>query len=336
LTLFEVKDLTKVYGSRTVLDIPELCIEKGKVYGLLGPNGSGKTTLLEILGFLSRPTTGLIVYNAKKVHFLEVHLQEARKEVVMVGQQPILFTTSVYKNVEFGLKVRKVPRARRERVVHEVLDLVGMRDYVDARAHKLSGGETQRVAIARALACSPQAILFDEPTANVDVENQIIIERILKDINSEKGISVIFATHDRIQATRLSDRMLFLFQGKPASSIYENLFSGSVGTDADGNTYCLIHDKLKLNVRTHKTGEIKISIEPRMIKVFQIEDQRGGDQTFAGQVMQLTDEGGDVRALIDIGIPISVLLGRNVYKQTPILTGQRVAVVCPPESVEIM
>jgi tungstate transport system ATP-binding protein len=334
--LFEVKSLTKVYEGRKVLDIPELGIEKGAVHGLLGPNGSGKTTLLEILSFLSRPTTGVVTYNEKKVVFLEAQLQALRREVVMVEQHPILFTTTVYKNVEFGLKVRKVPRNRRETIVRDVLEMVGMSDFVEARADKLSGGETQRVAIARALACAPKAILFDEPTSNVDVENQIIIERIVRDINSQKGISVILATHNRIQAARLCDYTVFLFNGKPATSIHENLFSGSIESDQDGKAYCLIHDKIKLDVETRKKGDVKISIEPRKIMVSETGAPGQDNHTFVGRVMQLTDEGGDVRALIDIGIPISVLLDRDVLAGGRIVTGQEVCVSCPPDSIEIM
>jgi tungstate transport system ATP-binding protein len=334
--VFEIKNLTKVYDDRKVLDIPELEIEKGKVYGLLGPNGSGKTTLLEILSFLMQPTTGEITYNRMKVDFSRTYLQGLRREVAMVEQQPILFTTTVYKNVEFGLRIRKVAKERRRETVLEVLELVGMRDFAQASAHKLSGGETQRVAIARALACSPKVILFDEPTSNVDVENQIIIERVLRDINSQKAISVIFATHNRMQAAKLSDHIVFLFKGKPASSVYENIFSGSIRKDSRGDTYCLVHDEVMLPVQTDKTGQVTISVDPRMAKVSPAQGSFPDENGFVGQVLQLTDEGGDVRALIDIGIPISVLLERNIYRKAPVLTGDRVFVICPPQSIEIM
>jgi len=334
--VFAVENLTKVYGDRKVLDIPELRMEKGKVYGLLGPNGSGKTTLLEILSFLMQPTTGEIAYNAKKVDFSRTCLQGLRREVAMVEQQPILFTTSVYKNVEFGLRIRKVAKERRKQIVFEVLDLVGMHDFAQASAHRLSGGETQRVAIARALACSPKVLLFDEPTSNVDIENQIIIEGILRDINKQKGISVIFTTHNRMQATKLSDHIVFLFKGKPASSVYENIFSGSIRRDDRGDMYCLIHDKVMLPVQTDKTGQVTISVDPRTAKVLPAQDSPPGDNGFVGRVIQLTDEGGDVRALIDIGIPISVLLRREAYKEAPVLTGDRVLVICPPQSIEIV
>lgn len=334
--LFAINNLTKTYEGRKVLDIPELYVEKGKIYGLLGPNGSGKTTLLEILSFLLTPTTGEIFYDSRKVLFSETFLQGLRREVVMVEQQPILFTTSVRKNVEFGLKIRKAPRERRKRIIDEVLDLVRMRDFAEAGAHRLSGGETQRVAIARALACSPKVILFDEPTANVDIENQIAIENILRDINVEQRISVIFATHNRIQAAKLSDSIIFLFNGKPASSIYENIFSGSIRTDGNGNMYCLIHDKLRLAVRTDRSGDVKISVDPNMIEVLRIRDDASRYHNIVGRVMQLTDEGTHVRVLIDVGIPFSVLLSEEKYKQDPILTGEQVALSCPPESIEVM
>ncbi len=334
--LFEIKNLTKVYGDRKVLDIPELSFKKGKICGLLGPNGSGKTTLLEILSFLQPPTKGEVVYDSKKVVFSEAFLQGLRREVVMVEQQPVLFTTSVFKNVEFGPKIRKVPKEHRARIVCEVLELVGMREFAEAGAHKLSGGETQRVAIARALACSPKVILLDEPTSNVDIENQVAIEAILRDINVQKGISVIFTTHNRIQATKLSDRIVFLLDGRPASSIFENIFGGPIRTWSNGTKYCLIHDKVRLAVHTKKTGYVKISVDPKVIKVFPADSVSAGDHRFAGRVIQLTCEADHVRALVDIGIPFSVLLGREEYEQAPILTGQQVAVYCPPESVEIM
>ena len=136
--LFEIEDLTKVYGDRTVLDIPELYFEKGIIYALLGPNGSGKTTLLEILSLLMPPTTGRIRYNNLDVDFTGNNLAALRREIVMVQQNPVLFTTTVHKNLEFGLQVRGIPKKEREGIIKESLDLVGMQQFVDAEAHKLS------------------------------------------------------------------------------------------------------------------------------------------------------------------------------------------------------
>lgn len=153
--LYQLKNLVKAYDDRVVLDLKHLFLESGKVIGLLGPNGAGKTTLLEILAFLLPPTSGKIWFKQEKVPLNMGKLMKLRRKVVLVQQQPILFTTTVFKNVEFPLKVRKAPKGKRARIVDELLELVDMKSFRDAGAHKLSGGQTQRVAIARALACSP-------------------------------------------------------------------------------------------------------------------------------------------------------------------------------------
>ncbi|MDX1707250.1 MAG: ATP-binding cassette domain-containing protein, partial [Desulfobacterales bacterium] len=111
--LFEIAQLTKTYHERTILDVRQLDIEKGSIYGLQGPNGAGKTTLLNILAFLERPSTGLVSYKSELVQYAEPYLQRYRKEVVLVDQLPLLFTTTVFKNMEFGLKIRGLPKEER-------------------------------------------------------------------------------------------------------------------------------------------------------------------------------------------------------------------------------
>ncbi|MEE8553925.1 MAG: ATP-binding cassette domain-containing protein [Desulfobacterales bacterium] len=224
---YEISQLTKVYGNRTVLDIPLIKIEKGSIYALLGPNGAGKTTLLNILGFLEPPTTGNIIYQLHPVQFSEPYLQPLRKVIVMVEQHPILFTTTVYKNLEFGLKIRRIPKKERDLIIEESLDLVGMRHFIQAPAHRLSGGETQRVAIARALAVNPQVLLCDEPTSSVDAENQVAIINILRQINGIKKITIVFTTHDRFQVTSLAHHILFLDHGKLSTDNGDNLFTAN-------------------------------------------------------------------------------------------------------------
>ena len=214
MSLYRLSQLTKTYRNRMVLDIPFLEIEGGRIYALMGPNGAGKTTLLNILGFLDAPGSGSVHFCSHPVQFTEPALQALRKAVVMVDQHPILFTTTVYKNLEFGLKVRKIAKKERARMITESLEMVGMQDFAQAPAHRLSGGETQRVALARAFAAAPKVLLCDEPTANVDEENQAIIIRILKQINELKGISIIFTTHDRTQALSLARQTLILNRGR--------------------------------------------------------------------------------------------------------------------------
>ncbi|MBW2028453.1 MAG: ATP-binding cassette domain-containing protein [Deltaproteobacteria bacterium] len=334
--LFEIKDLTKVYGNRTVLDIPELSFEKGIVYSLLGPNGSGKTTLLEILSLLAPPTTGVVRYNGSPIDFLSNNLTALRREIVMVQQNPVLFTTTVYKNLDFGLKVRGVPKAKRRRLIEEALDLVGMRGFIHAEANRLSGGETQRVAIARAIVCSPKVILFDEPTSNVDAENQSAIESILAGIHSQKQVSVIFTTHNLTQASRLSQRIISLFEGRAVPSLFENIFSVNLPPGNEQFKSCLIQDTIKVSVKTNKIGSAKLSIDPRLI---QLEEQPAKDNrrnSFNGRVTQLAEEKDHARIVVDIGITLHVLTREDVYRSRPFLVGDKVTVSCPDESIQVL
>lgn len=332
--LYELKNLIKTYDQRTVLNLERLSFEKNKVLGLLGPNGAGKTTLLEIMAFLIRPSAGDIWFKKEMVNFTNGKLMDLRRKVVLIQQQPILFTTTVFKNVEYPLKIRKTPRANRERIVKELLDLVGMGMFTQSSAHKLSGGETHRVAIAQALACFPEVILMDEPTASVDVENQINIERIIKEINREKEISVIFTTHDMIQASRLADETLFLYEGKVAQSIYENIFSGHIEVDPKGYKYCVLNSDLQLRVSSQKAGSIRISIDPKAVKLNQKENS-SMPNSFKGTLIQLTDEQTRVRALVDIGIPMSVLIPKAVFKSLHLDLGEEVRLYCPEESIDV-
>lgn len=211
--LYEADTLTKVFNKRQVLNIEHLALEKHKIYALTGPNGAGKTTFLHILAFLTQPTSGKLSFCNIEVKSDQQNLLAVRRRVVLVDQYPILFTGSVRKNIEFGLKVRGVSRKLCEKRVDEVLELVQMRDFLLADAHKLSGGESKRIAMARALAIKPEVLLCDEPTANVDVENQKIILNILQQINSEQKTSIIMSTHYLSQSRDLAHHTLILDNG---------------------------------------------------------------------------------------------------------------------------
>ncbi len=334
--LFELRNVKQVFGDRTVLDIPELAFEEGLIYALLGPNGSGKTTLLEILALLTAPTMGEIRYNDLPIRFGNgADMTALRREIVLVHQNPVLFTSSVYRNVEFGPRVRGLSRNESERIIEESLDLVGMREFRSAEAHKLSGGETHRVAIARALACSPKVLFFDEPTANMDVENQIAIERIIKDINMQKGISIVLTTHDHIQAARLSQRVISLFDGRLVPSTHENIFSGRMITGQDGTKSIFIQDDIRLVVETVKKGPVKCSIDPLKIHLLKNGDNHANSNLFKGRLIQLTAEQGHIRAVVDIGVPLNVFLAAGSLKGLALIVGEEVGVQIPKEAITI-
>jgi tungstate transport system ATP-binding protein len=325
--IYHLSHIIKVYGGRTVLDIPRLEIDKEYIYALLGPNGAGKTTLLNILGFLDSPTAGQIKYRSQPVQYSEPELQRLRKEVVILDQHPILFTTTVYKNIDFGLRIRKIPRKKRERIIEESLDMVG------------SGGETQRVAIARALALSPKVFLCDEPTASVDVENQNIIINILQQINAIKKISVLFTTHDRSQAARLAHHTLVLNHGRVAPTMYENIFRGVLQDASATKSLCVIHDKIQLPIDRDQIQEknqtVRVLIDPQKIDLVKPEENNSNSNSTHGRVVQIMEENGNIRIVVDTGVWIALLMPKVRYDEIRPLVGDHVGIDIPPEAVRI-
>ncbi len=314
---YSIHNLRKSFNGRSILDVDCLEIEAGRIYGLLGPNGAGKTTLLNILGFLDQPTSGRFDFLGKAVQFHEKDLLPLRKEVVVLDQYPVLFTTSVYKNLEFGLKLRKVERAERERVIDEVLDLVDMTSFKHSPAHNLSGGETQRIALARALALSPKVFLCDEPTASVDVENQAAIVALLKQINENKNISIVFTTHDRLLAAGLAHHTLVLNEGRLVSTSYENTFPCRIEPENDKQIRCRITEETGILLSSTKVkspvAKSRLFIDPEKIDLHTGEGMQGGGNCLQGKILQLMEESGRVRVVVTVGFLLTVLLTREKY-----------------------
>ncbi|MDY6856072.1 MAG: ABC transporter ATP-binding protein [Thermodesulfobacteriota bacterium] len=211
---FKIKDLKKFYNGTKVLDISDLAINKGEIYGVMGPNGSGKTTLLSILALLVKPTSGMIFFDGLEMNSRENNGFTLRREMTMVFQNPFLFKTTVEKNVAYGLRIRCLSKKEQRKRVSECLDLVGLTGFQKRKANELSSGEIQRVAIARAIAVNPKVLFLDEPTANIDKMNIDLLEKIVKQLNCIYKATIIFATHDFNQACRLADKVIILSEGK--------------------------------------------------------------------------------------------------------------------------
>lgn len=338
--LYKISQLTKVYGTRTVLDIPLLEIEKSRIYALLGPNGAGKTTLLNILAFLDPPTGGTIYYRSQPVRQPGTDLQTLRKSVVMVDQHPILFTTTVYRNLEFGLKIRGRSAKERDRSIAESLDLVGMRDFAGAPAQRLSGGETQRVALARALALSPDVFLCDEPTAGVDVENRHVVVNILQTINAEKKISVVFTTHDRSQANALAQDILVLDRGRIIPAAYENIFSGTIEQVNHSGYRFVLQNGMAFDVPESqvkgKSGSVRAFLDPNGIEIVKMEETVDRPGAISGRIVSITAENEKIRLVVDLGVSINILQSVADYRSMKVMIGDNVKVVAAPGSVHIL
>jgi tungstate transport system ATP-binding protein len=332
---FQLSQVVQRFDDQTILEIDSLELDMGGIYGLLGPNGAGKTTLLNILGILTPPASGNVKVFGETVVYKEAILQSYRKQIVLVSQNPILFTTTVFKNMEFGLKLRQFSQNQRNKIIEESLDLVGMRHMMHARAHKLSGGETQRVAIARALALSPKVLLCDEPTASVDLEHQSVVIDLLRQVNLEKKMTVVFTTHDRIQATNLAHQIIFLDHGKISPAPYENLFTVTVADHSDDQSQCNIYKRVDLLMHQTPSGDAKIIIDPAKIGINQTTIPTPGN-VLVGKVIQINEEFEMVRLFVDSTIRLNVLIPKEHYQREGILVGAQVKLFISPEAIQVL
>jgi len=330
VTLYRVENLRKTFGERTVLDIPELTIEERQRCAILGPNGAGKTTLLHLLAFLDQPSEGRIRFRDQAVRFDEGRLQKLRRSVVLLAQHPILFSTTVYKNLEFGLKIRKQPPAQRRKAIDEALEMVGMKAFAGEAAHKLSGGETQRIALARALVLEPAVLLCDEPTASVDQENQRAVVEILKRINEEKKINLIFSTHGRFQAFALAQRAIHLDHGRLTPRGRDNLFRARICRLENDGLACELHPRVRLRLPPDmpvRAGDsIQVFLDPQNMRLASDGKDRCTENHFQGRVIRATDEDERVRLVVDIGVWLTLAVGWEEYRRRRLLVGDRVGV----------
>jgi len=340
--LYSLSKLIKAYDGRVVLDIPDLKIDRNIIHGLLGPNGAGKTTLLHLLAFIETPTSGRMRFNGEPVKPTESYLQQLRRDVVLVDQQPILFTTTVYKNLEFGLRIRGVAKKQRQLMIAKALELVGMESYTHARAWTLSGGETQRIALARAIILKPDILLCDEPTASVDTENQAIIIRILKQISREENMTVLFTTHDRLQAVALADRLLHLDHGRLTDIPSENIYNATCRPKDSHHIICDIQGILCLTMpvkrQNARQGNFRIMIHPERLSIADADKTgvrpRTNAQWLTGDILQITAERSKRRIIVDVGVPMTLLVESD--SQPVAQVGSQVAIGIPNEAIQIL
>jgi len=223
----EFKNVSKKFSEKEVLKNVNFEVEKGETFVIIGPNGSGKTTILRLLHLLDTPTSGEIIFNSQNANSSSEKQLELRRRQSMVFQNPIMFSTTVYKNIVAGLKFRKQKPEEIEKKVNEILKYFNMVEFADQKATTLSGGEMQKVALARVLVLKPELLLLDEPTANLDPTSGALIEEVIRDLKQKKEHTIIMTTHNMFQAKRLADRVGFLYEGEiiesgPVKEIFEN------------------------------------------------------------------------------------------------------------------
>ena len=220
MKLLEIKNISKSFLNKKVLDGINLEIESGEISSIFGYSGEGKSTILKIICGILKQDCGDVILNTKNINNLESY--ERRTPLVM--DEPLLFPNmNVIENIEFGLKLNLNKRNHLNNIVKnkklfyspkEIMELLGITGLEKRYPNEISMGQAQRVSLARALIVSPDIILMDEPFSNLDIISKIKVRRLIKDINRELKISILLVTHDIEDVVNLSDKMFILNDGK--------------------------------------------------------------------------------------------------------------------------
>jgi molybdopterin-binding protein len=328
---FEIRDLTKVYNGKKVLDIPRLSIKKGSIFGVMGPNGGGKTTFLSIISLLLPATSGKVYFEGTDTD--DADQSSLRQKMTLILQNPLLFNTTVEKNIAYGLRLRGIDRKDREKRIEESLNLVGLNGFEKRRTREISGGEIQRVAIARAIALNPDALLLDEPTANIDQGSMNVLERILKDLNQRFGTTIILTSHDINYAYRLCDEVIHLFEGMMTRSPIENLFRGSITKEKD--LFLFDTGRIKVTVLPERSESQFISIPPRDIIISLRPVSTSARNSFSGNITQMSDAGDAVTLEVDAGERVRVKVTKKSFQEMGLTIGSSVYLNFKSSSVEV-
>ncbi len=343
--ILEVKNLEVRRGGLKILNIPSLFIREGEILSLIGPNGAGKTTLLQILSYLLRPFEGEIFFRGKKVE-ANHSILEYRRKVAMVFQEPLLFDTTVFNNVASGLKIRGTKRNEIHDKVKEQLERFGISHLIDRSAKTLSGGEAQRASLARAFALQPEILLLDEPFASLDPPTHDSLIEDLEHILRQTRTTTIFATHDRMEALRFSDRIAVMNKGKilqigsagevmnqpmdefVASFVgVETILSGRV-TKRNGGTFVVSVEGKEIEaVGDARLGDaVVLCIRPENVTLSTQASQEGSSarNVIPGRILKITPLGFYQKVQLDCGFDLVAYITNHSLEELSLAEGKEV------------
>jgi putative spermidine/putrescine transport system ATP-binding protein len=337
-----LQGLRRQYGSVVALDGVDLTIKPGELVALLGPSGCGKTTTLRLLAGLEDADSGTVTVGGVDI----THVSANKRDMGMVFQAYSLFPhMTVRENVAFGLKLRRVSRAERDRRALAMLDLVSLSEQADRYAHQLSGGQQQRVALARALAIEPQVLLLDEPLSALDAKVRAQLRDEIRRVQLEVGTTALFVTHDQEEALAIADRVGVMKEGRieqlgPPTEIYSrpatsfvaefvgltNRLAGTV----TGATVTVRGRDLPLVDLSTPPGPATALVRPEAVTLASSSADESGPLT--GTVIAVTFLGATSRITVDLG-DTTILAQLPTSDATALSAGSRVTLAIRPDPV---
>lgn len=309
--IIDLKDVTVSYGDNTVLENLNLYINEKEFITLLGPSGCGKTTTLRAIAGFVKPDSGDIIFEGKRINDLPPH----KRKVNTIFQRYALFShLNVYENIAFGPQLQKKSKSEVRKIVADMLSLVNLKGFEKRPINSLSGGQQQRVAIARALANNPHVLLLDEPLGALDLKLRKDMQRELKNIQQELGITFVYVTHDQEEALSMSDTVVVMDKGKiqqigTPEDIYNEPVNAFV---ADFIGESNIVDAIMLDDYTVTFGGVKFNcldkgfdknefveavVRPEDIQIV----KPGASASLTGKVTSVTFKGVHFEILVDVG-----------------------------------
>jgi putative spermidine/putrescine transport system ATP-binding protein len=328
MAVLDIRNVSKAFGGTRAVERFDLTVGDGELVCLLGPSGSGKSTLLRMVGGFETPTEGTITIDGEDV----TRTPPERRPTGMVFQSHALWThMNVFRNLAFGLKLRRIPRAEIRRRVEAVLEQVGLAGFGERMTHQLSGGQQQRVALARSLVLEPKILLLDEPFASLDQHLRERLREEVRDLQQRLGITTLFVTHGQDEALALADRIVVMRDGRieqvgPPDQVYRapetpfvagfigtmNLVEGAV---SDG---VFRHPGLALPVPVGD-GPATLAVRPEALEIVPAVEPSGA------AVHRVTDFG--AHAIVDISLADGLRLKAQVADARLWRAGQPVAPV---------
>lgn len=344
-------------GGTLVLDIPSFSLHENEVLTVVGPNGSGKSTLLLALACLLKPRAGRISCRGEILDSKDAVFRY-RRRISMVFQEPLLFDTTVYRNVAAGLTMRHFSRGDSKDRVMKYLRYFQSENLADRAARKLSGGESQRVSLARAFAVEPEIIFLDEPFSALDPATRHDITHDLNRIVRETGITTVMVTHVESEALSMSGRIMVMSGGRivqsgsPSEVInnpsnefvaklvgMETILNGKVLGHADGFLAVSVGGQEIHAVGHARAGdEVKCCIRPESISVRSRDfaDSSGGRNVFAGRITRVYSMGPFLKLTLDCGFPLVLFVTRDDFSELGLLEGNEVCASFKPSSVHLI
>ena len=319
-----LEKVKKVFDNRVVaVDDVSLTIQEGEFFSLLGPSGCGKTTTLRLIAGFEEATEGTVYIRGRDVTRVPPH----KRDTGMVFQNYALFPhRTIFENVAFGLRMRRLPKEEIKKKVNEALRLVEMEGLGDRRPSQLSGGQQQRVALARAVVIEPAVLLCDEPLGALDKKLRQQMQFELKNLQKKIGVTLVYVTHDQEEALTMSDRIAVMHLGRVVQigsplDIYNhpetkfvsnfigdsNLFEGTVERVEKERAHVITSDQIHLVTRSHGTStgdRITVAVRPEKAKLL-IKDETA-ENSFKGSIESANFMG--VSIMYRIALPSGRLL----------------------------